>query len=79
MTRETMPLDTHKQVSEKDSQSTGSAVSQATECTDIQHDSDCINSSNSPPVPKVRRKVDPKNEPEVKPGTMLEDDKFTQS
>lgn len=51
----------------------------AGECTDVHPDSDCVNSSNSPPTPKVKRKVvDVKNEPKVKPGEMLEDHKFTQ-
>jgi len=51
----------------------------AGECTDVHPDSDCVNSSNSPPTPPVKRKaIDEKNEPEVKPGKMLEDDKFTQ-
>lgn len=54
------------------------AMSQATECTDIHPDSDCVDSSNSPPLPQVRRVVDKKNEPKVKPGEMLEDAKFTQ-
>jgi len=54
------------------------SLSQATECTDIHADSDCVDSSNSPLVPQVRRVVDKKNEPKVKPGEMLEDAKFTQ-
>lgn len=54
-------------------------VGQASECTGVHPDSDCVNSSNSPPTPTVKRKaVDEKNEPDVKPGEMLEDYKFTQ-
>lgn len=73
-----MAIDLSKPMAAANKASPANHVGQATQCTDIHPDSDCVNSSSSRPVPKVKRIVDVKNEPAVKPGEMLEDEKFTQ-